>query len=424
VTTTLLIPHLIVEIQYEACQHEPLTKKAKEILESYVQYQQFEFNRRKFIQKLQQQLDKCDLEYDKIKAKIDSPELVDELVELVKAKLMRTSQQAQRMIAKPKADLADKINQIGCMKFKKFSKIDPSLYWILNNSQHFEGDFGLICDFAVDFKYFKATLNQVITSKIEFGGLELNQRCLVSAVPYTSDLLLCDLETPEEKTVTVPEAFSFKSYCKSFLLPDNSVCLIGTPTSPSLVQRVFLDNLRVIQYFPNDPDTEHMAYVVFEDAIYAFAGGNDKMSIDTLNLNKHKWSKLPALPFVPQSCFSAVLGDKIFVNLVGNGCYAYSPHINSWKLLKFTSIDFTNQIVLLPSSDQLICVNETNTLTIRLNSVEKTNLPSKLQGKLCSAVSCFKNKLYFTVEKSEYGRGVTKVKCFWDIDKNKLTILS
>jgi hypothetical protein len=398
------------------------------IEQSYSQLRGFEEKRERLIDRLEGLRTEGRLKSDEILAVVKSSELFGQLATLLRTKLGQKAHVIKTKFSQIDQEIARKIENIRALKFGGFEADNEQELWMLSNFDNLgEDDFrGVIsCNFTVNLDKFTSNLEELLTFglKMSFKESEQSQRFSVIPLPETSTLLLTDLKDKQTTQKVIDEALEFRRTCTSLLLPDNSVCVIGTRASPTLIQRIYLDSFRVEHYLPYKTDCEFLSYVHTGGKVYGFAGGVNSDSCDFIDLTTKTWSNLLKLGGKAASCSAVVQRDRIYFNVAYNyskiAIYLLTTHDNKSRELKLTSVGF-KPVMSLSVNDLVIYLQERSIVIQNGEAFETITSPLTLHSssKLGSTVNLYRGRLYFYLVRSDT---VERRLMFWDIEGGQMS---
>jgi hypothetical protein len=398
------------------------------IEQSYSQLRGFEEKRQRLIDRLECLRAEGHSKSDEIMTVVKSSELFGQLAELLRNKLGQKAHLIKTKFSQMDQEIARKVEKIRALKFGGFEADNEQELWMLSNLDNLsEDDFrGVIsCSFTVNSDQFERNLEELLTFslKMTFKESEQSQRFSVIPLPETSTLLLTDLKNKQSTQKVIGEALEFRRTSPSLLLPDNSVCVIGTRASPTLIQRICLDSFRVEHYLPNKTDCEFLSYVHTGGKIYAFAGGINSDSCDLIDLTSKTWSNILRLGRKATACSAVAVKDKIYFNVTSNppsiAVYLLNPQDNNTRELKLSSVGF-KPLMSLAVNDSVIYLQRRSIVIQNGESFETITSQYTLHSnsKLGSTVNLYMGRLYFHVARSD---SPDRRLMFWDIEGGQLS---
>lgn len=388
--------HIILAIDDE---YQDLIRKVSrscdDIMDSYSKHQQFEERRKELIDRFEALRSEANRRGADIINHIESPTLYQALVEMINSQITTKKQYVQNHLSMLNARIDDDIMKVKHLQFDNFEGTDDEMYELLTNLHKYKGEqFTKVLDwqFKVDVSKLRKDLDDLfaIELKSNFAELEQSQGTLVKPIPNSSRLNLYDLRTNTKREVEV-NCISFYDTPKVLLLPDNTVCVIGTSNSGGMIQRINFDTLEVVQYLPNRDDTRFDSYVRLGNAIYGFDTG----SCDYLDLKSKVWTNFGNLDEYGEKSAAAHEGS-IFIK-TSKYYYKVSTSPLYWERLKFTS-----SIPLFSISASidhcLFCFKKNEGFIQSGDQIERFSM--ELPELCLSTVNKYKGEIYFMTTNS------------------------
>jgi hypothetical protein len=243
-----------------------------------------------------------------------------------------------------------------------------------------------------------------------FAELEQSQGTLVVPKQGSSKLNLYDLRTKTKRKVQI-NCFSFYHIPKVLLLPDNTVCVIGTSESKGMIQRINFDTLEVVQYLPNRHETRFDSYVRLGSSIYGFCNGN----CDYLNLISKLWTNFGNLDESIQS--AAAHKGSIFLK-TSKAYYKVSTSPLYWERLQFSS-SIPSFSISASIDHSLFCFKKNEAFIQSGYQIERFSM--ELPELCLSTVNKYKGELYFMTDISSTSEASVRG---WSILKRRLRTVS
>jgi hypothetical protein len=171
-----------------------------------------------------------------IEAQVLSEDLTD-LISEVKGKLAANIRAKAKVLTQNLEDIKEKV-ALGT------KGEDENWAYIIRNVQSFSEEQVDIC---VDFKlsrtlaicFSESAKSLAVETKCDFSGLVETQRFVYEPKANSKQAEVYDLATDTINVVSFDQAIPFSTPCSSFLLPDNSVVVVGSVVSNTQVQRIY-----------------------------------------------------------------------------------------------------------------------------------------------------------------------------------------
>jgi hypothetical protein len=362
----------------------------------------FESNKQVLLSKLDMLEHNCQVNLEDIRAKLMSPELVEKLlefIEVMKATELRRVDQSFTEVFRKLAQFKATVSQL---EFNSWRTSEEPWQYIATHISEISDEAisqALLCDFKLNADKLEEDLKTFVKFNLElnFSHLACNQVEMYIPKEHTNKLECLNLQSMEARVIEIKKIHPFRASCFSLLLPDGSLCVVGSESAASQVQRIAVRELKAKIYPPIVPDSQFASYTYFDNKLYAIGGGSNSTTCAVLNLISIKWGYLGELKAPCLSAFSIARGQIASI-LIGSNFSFFDIKSNEWT---YTS-DFEDRTL---SPIFIYSVQNDYHMLFRNFKLNISNLGSKcsqvdkyLGGALCSTVNLHNNCLFFSLK--------------------------
>lgn len=348
---------------------------------------EFRSNQRVLLNILESIQSKVQTKVAEIEAQVLSEDLTD-LLTAIKGKLAAKLRAKAKVLSQNLADIKEKL-----VLGRKCQ--DDHWAYIIRNMQSFREEQIASC---VDIKtnrtlascFSESVQSFTVETKCDFSGLVETQQFIYEPKAYSKQVEVYDIATATSKVVSFDQAIPFSSACCSFLLPDNSVVVVGSAVSNAQVQRVYPWRDEVKQY-SGLPSTNQFVFAYAKGLIFAL---NATLNY-SLDLATDEWRPIQQFEagFTPVSC-GACQSQICALGTRGRqevGIYRYPFDIHKWKLLNLT-VQVGITAMVLGVDNSLIFVQDDSCIVLTDDAVERRPVVVP-RGDIKSTVNSYKSHI-------------------------------
>jgi hypothetical protein len=445
--------HVTLKLNASATLCEESKRSISKLKKTEAAKQGFEADKETLLARLEQIEAICNSKLEEYRAQIHSPELMTKLlayIETMKATEVYHIESRFFSVMRQLRSCKAVVSQLEYKSWKASEEPWQHITTNINSISYQDTIKALQCKLVLNTDKFEANLKHFVKFNLDlsFSHLVSSQEEMYVPVALSNKLDCYNLNSCKIRQVSIEKIQPFNENCTSLLLPDGSLCVIGSATSPTLVQRIEVKALQGKVYPSMIPDEPFKSYTYFDNKLYAVGGGNESKIVAVLDLISKKWSYLGSLRTPCYGAASLQSGEIVSIQKLDQQFEMCTIDVRSKKWTY--SSPFESQagyqtgfpIFVFSVESNLYLIHQQSVMIISNTFLDTEPLSSPLLGSLCSSVNLCKNCLVFSLKpcpkmqycrdneydsrqyqrKDKYQRSSQEVGCYsWNLSTQSLS---